>query len=508
MFFTTRRLLLCFAWLCGAWVAFCSETVPTRTLLILHTNDIHDRVRTGEDGVGGIPFIAGAVHQIRQARGPVLVLDAGDVTEKGDLIAARTKGVITFEAMRFVGYDGVTLGNHDLQEKPRSLLDKYESALGQRILCANLLGKDGVPVFEPSRLIKIGDVQVGIVGLTLAAREGGKPNGVLNLQQSGAELHRQAKRLRQDGADLVVALCHEGSADCAKLAVLAPEVAVFVSGHTHEAIQSPIVVPATHALVVQAGSYARWLGWLEVEIAPGGRVVNHRGKLLPLRHGEFAAARSVTDFVQERENQLSPEASRPLMSNSSPIEAGEVGRLAAEALRRAAEVDVAFCTPSQVVRDRLAPGMLDYNSVYKSVGLLGHNLIEVELSGAEIAGYFSAMQTIQKEMPAWAGFRVSRADPAGLLLPEISAGRRYRVALPRREWEQRVLRLARAKRDDPADALGKMAQRPPLKLKKLDLLLPEVLFEFLRRETASRSAQSLLTELTQRQESPSRMTAN
>lgn len=123
------------------------------------------------------------------------------------------------------------------------------------------------------------------------------------------------------------------------------------------------------------------------------------------------------------------------------------------------------------MRDGLSAGMLDYNSVYKSVGLLGRNVIEVEMSGAEIAGYFSAMQTLQNEMPEWAGFRVRRVEgvPKPQLVPEISASRRYRVALPLREWEQRVMRLARAKRDVPGDALGAMARTPPLRLTKLGL---------------------------------------
>lgn len=185
-----KALWLCCC-ICGVLLAVGADRSPTRRLLILHTNDIHDHVRAGENGIGGLAFIAGAVRQIRQERGGVLVLDAGDATEKGDLVAARTDGMITFEAMRFVGYDGVTLGNHDLVGNPRELLAKYESALGQRFLCANLLGSDGLAVFESSRLIEVNGIRVGVVGLTLAAREGGKQLGVLDLKRSGAELRGQ-----------------------------------------------------------------------------------------------------------------------------------------------------------------------------------------------------------------------------------------------------------------------------------------------------------------------------
>jgi 2',3'-cyclic-nucleotide 2'-phosphodiesterase (5'-nucleotidase family) len=62
-----------------------------KTLLILHTNDMHDHVRPDYDGIGGIPFISGFVSEVRSQRNDVIVLDAGDVAEKGDLVARKTE---------------------------------------------------------------------------------------------------------------------------------------------------------------------------------------------------------------------------------------------------------------------------------------------------------------------------------------------------------------------------------------------------------------------------------
>jgi 5'-nucleotidase len=78
-----------------------------------------------------LPYVAGYVRQVRAEEAAVLLVDAGDVTEKGDLVASRTEGVMTYEAMRRIGYDGVAVGNHDFDEVPPERIQRFESALGQ-----------------------------------------------------------------------------------------------------------------------------------------------------------------------------------------------------------------------------------------------------------------------------------------------------------------------------------------------------------------------------------------
>ena len=84
------------------------------TLLILHTNDLHDHIRPGYEGIGGMPYVAGYIKQVRRERRDVLLLDAGDVSEKGDMVADKTDSAIMYEAMGRIGYDAIAPGNHDL----------------------------------------------------------------------------------------------------------------------------------------------------------------------------------------------------------------------------------------------------------------------------------------------------------------------------------------------------------------------------------------------------------
>jgi 2',3'-cyclic-nucleotide 2'-phosphodiesterase (5'-nucleotidase family) len=423
-------------------------------LLILHTNDLHDHVRAGPNGWGGLPYVSGYIRHVLAERPDVLVLDAGDVAEKGDLVAFRTHSVMTYEALRRIGYHGVTIGNHEHDEAGYDGLRRYEEALGQRLLCLNLLNEDGSTTFEPSRLVTVNGVKVGLVGL-IVPRKG---NG-LDFAESGAALARESERLRQQGATLIVAVCHERSSNCAAWSRAAPLVNVFVSGHSHEVLTEPVVVPETGALIVQAGSYARWVGRLELEIDPATQtVVRHEGSLVPMRHDQVPVDAEMLVWVQEQERLLAPEAAEFVIDSPAEIDGFAVARLAAAGLRRAAEADVAFCHPYQIIRNVLPAGAVDVNALFKTGGQRGYVNLLVELTGAEIEAYVNALQLIQREPPEWSGFRVTReTTPEGAVVyrSDLDLTRRYRVIMPSLEWETRFLRLAdKARERDPQHPLA------------------------------------------------------
>ena len=421
----------------------------TARLLILHTNDLHDHVRAGDHGVGGLPYVSGYIKQVRAERSDVLVLDAGDLAEKGDLVAFRTHSGMTYEALRRIGYDAVTIGNHEHDEDGYDRLGRYEKALGRPLLCLNLLKDDGTPAFEPSRIVAINGVKVGLTGLIIPRKE-----RCLDFAASGRALAREAARLREAGVDVVIAVCHEGTDRCVEWSRAAPGVQVFVGGHTHETLPAPVVVPETGALIVQAGSYARWVGRLELEVdLAARRIVRHEGRLVPMRHDGIPVDAEMLAWVREREQALAPEAAEFLFENPAELDGFAVARLAAEALRLAAGAEAGFCHPYQVIRDILPAGPIDVNALFKTGGQRGYENVLVELTGTQIEAYMNALQHIQHEPPEWAGFRATweaAADGGGRYRSNLDPQRRYRVVMPRIEWETRYLRLAdKAREQDP-----------------------------------------------------------
>lgn len=412
----------------------------TGRLLILHTNDIHDHVRPGYIGIGGLPYVSGFVRQVRAVRDDVLLLDAGDVLEKGDLLAYRTHGAVTFEAMGQIGYDAVTIGNHDL-DFGINHLQQLQTHLDHPLLLLNLVDRYGEPYFAPSRIIEVNGVKVGIIGM-LAPRK--KHLGGLDDAASGRALAAEARRLGQE-VHVVVALAHQGSKPLLEWARMAPDVDVFVAGHHHETLLQPLVSEASGAIIVSAGSDAHWVGHLELEIDLERKVVlSHSGGLNLMRHDRIPVDADMLAWLDAYEADVAPEANDFVIDNDMPLDWFAVARLAADAVRRHAEADVALYHPAQIVRNGLPAGEVDYNALFRLSAERVDPLLRLRMTGAEITEYMTALARSDWGQTQWSGFRVSvRETEDGRVLydNDLDPEQHYEVVIPEREWQRYMLEV-------------------------------------------------------------------
>ena len=419
----------------------------TDTVLILHTNDIHDHLRPDYDGSGGMPFVSGYIKRERALRDDVLVLDAGDVAEKGDLVAFKTKSELVYEALGRIGYHAGAPGNHD-HDFGIPQLRRFESlASGMQMLCINLIEEDGSPAFPPSTVFEVGGVKVGVIGMIVPRDE-----GCLNAEESATAMAREAERLDEE-VSLVVAVCHLGVMDCSRISRVAPAIDVFVSGHSHEVIHEAVIVEETGALIVQAGSYAEYVGRLEIGIdLETEEVVWHDSGLVPMRHDTVPCDVAMLEWIRLQEQALAPEATRIVAWTDTPNNRVEVGRLAAAALRTRAETDIGFCHAGQVIRSTLPRGILDVNAIFRTGGERGYHIVEATMTGNEIEFYLNGLQRSNWEQTQWSGFKaglVSSSEGAMVLQTDLEADRSYRVALPELEWRTRFQRLYQKVRSAP-----------------------------------------------------------
>jgi len=328
-----------------------TETVPRGLLKIMATADLHGQVTSYNSELGreepdrGLSRLASLIGAERAAtESDTVLLDAGDTlySYETDFFYDYNDKLVQpiYQAMALLDYDAITLGNHELDYPWEYILGQLQgSGLYEKTVVSNLLYDDtGETAFAPSIVIdkqvvmpdgNVVPVTVGVVGATRESISSKRQrySGFLCGVDVYDSVSAEAKRLKESGVDVVVALIHGGigliSSDAtvspgAKLAKLA-DIDAVVTSHTHE--QFPVTgddyakfsyVDGTNGLiygkpVVAVGSHAENLGVMEFAVTYGedGRVVvNGTGtRLVPVTE-EIEEAEEVTTVFDRFERYI------------------------------------------------------------------------------------------------------------------------------------------------------------------------------------------------------------
>ncbi len=371
------------------------EVAATR-LVVLHTNDTHGKI-WGEHGVGDASRRAGLVAAARaeaaEAGGVVLLLDAGDV-RTGSYCSDRHQALPDFEVMGAMGYDAMTLGNHELDVPLETTLEQ-RSAMGFPLLGANLVAPDrDEPILEPFVVIERGGLRLAVLGLVTPETRTGSTFGSLAAARFAdpvATARRLVPELRAR-ADVVIALSHNGLDEDRALARAVPGIDVVVGGHSHSVVEAP--VRAGGAIIVQAGSDGRFLGRLDLEVGPGGvRLLG--GRLVPVTP-DLPSDPAVAEILRRRD---CPEAREVVGRAAERIGRGPVagpgtssplGNLVGRAIREVSGAELSL-TNRGGLRADLAEGevtlgeihaVLPFTNTLVVLGATGEDLVALARSAA------------------------------------------------------------------------------------------------------------------------------
>jgi len=278
---------------------------PVYEVMILHTNDLHDHLMgwgpnadytpatTGDDStVGGFARLAALIKTERTAAGktPVLLLDAGDFMMGSLFTWLTTSEAPALSFFQQVGYDAVTIGNHEYDWGPRGLAQSINTAISKSKFSVPLVASNITfsstsavdddleklvtnKVIRP-KLVKTlqNGLKVGFFGLLGSSAAGVTyDSDPLVFEDIKKVSIKMVKELREtDKVDLVVAISHSGinsagtSGDDVSLAQAVSGIDVIISGHTHVKLSQPKKINDT--LIVQAGEYGQYLGKLELTV--------------------------------------------------------------------------------------------------------------------------------------------------------------------------------------------------------------------------------------------------
>jgi 2',3'-cyclic-nucleotide 2'-phosphodiesterase/3'-nucleotidase len=147
------------------------------SVTILHTTDLHGHVHpqrdfSDEPAAHGLARLATLVRAERAGDPEALLLDGGDCIQGSPLeLVAHTRFPDqpdpTIQVMNLLGYDAMTVGNHEFDFGLEILAAAGEAA-DFPFLSANTLF-DGKPLFEPYTVFEVRGVRIGVLGLTTPA---------------------------------------------------------------------------------------------------------------------------------------------------------------------------------------------------------------------------------------------------------------------------------------------------------------------------------------------------
>jgi 2',3'-cyclic-nucleotide 2'-phosphodiesterase (5'-nucleotidase family) len=365
----------------------------TATLLILHSNDIHDILKAPDgDAPGGIATLSAYVHDMKAKRPDVLMLDAGDLLQKGDLMSVVSKGEVAYRSLGMIGCDLTVPGNHDFAYGVAAFRKNLELA-GISAVCAGMDYTDtGESVFPPYKMFTFGKLRVGVIGATAPVgnpNENGRAIRKLPGPELGQRVHQIALELKPR-VDLLICLLHNGTGAALGLSKAAPEIPIFVCGHSNEVTQAPIVSPSG-ALITEVGRAGQWLGSLDLTFdLDEHRIGKWTFQMVEMDRDAIEPDAALERQLSEWERQWCPDAVEVLATAPQGLKGpqggqlGEPGAWIGQAVLDATGADVALFH-REFIRRGLPAGEVTADDLYKLVQpRYAKTLVRFSLSGAQL----------------------------------------------------------------------------------------------------------------------------
>jgi 5'-nucleotidase len=276
------------------------------TIQILGINDFHGRILpdSTNGGAGGASLVT-AVDTLRGEYPNTVFAAAGDLIGASTFESFIAQDKPTIDVLNEAGLDVSSVGNHEFDKGYNDLVDRvmapydattnpYGGASWQYLGANVRLSGSNAPALPETWTENFGDITVGFVGVVTDETPSlVSPDGVagLNFEKEYVATNRSAAELKAAGADIVIALIHEGAPTTAYADAVDPsndfgqfvtnlsdDVDAVISGHTHIAYNHLVPVPGwsgravTERPVVSAGQYGANLDQLLFTVNASGEV--------------------------------------------------------------------------------------------------------------------------------------------------------------------------------------------------------------------------------------------
>jgi len=268
--------LVGFGALANSPVKVLAQTEPKK-LTILHTNDWHSRIEPFPaidkklGGKGGAAARAAYINKVRDEKGEILLLDAGDIFQ-GTPYFNFFGGELEYKLMSQMGYDCVTLGNHDFDAGIEGLLKQMPHASFDMVNANYDFSKSALNgKVKPYKIYRKQGLKIGVFGLgiELDGLVPAKLYGNIIYNDPIAAANKMAETLKKHHkCDLVICLSHLGykynsTKVCDEiLATKTAHIDLIIGGHTHTFLPEPV----WYTNVINKKVCVNQVGWAGLQV--------------------------------------------------------------------------------------------------------------------------------------------------------------------------------------------------------------------------------------------------
>lgn len=437
-----------------------------RNVTLLHTNDIESVYEPVDafwnpdiNRIGGIPYLATLIKQTRANEDTSFLFDAGDIFTGS--LAKKTQGKLSFDLYSAMGYDAITLGNHEFEYGWETLKENMPRA-AYPVLNANIkFEQNDAPFAQPYTIVERDGIRVGVIGVM----------GIDAFYNTMWKGHRQGltiddpikttqfwvDKIRND-VDMVVVLTHQnktapmqtdkeadpevqrGFDEDYEMAGKLKGVDVIFGGHSDHGLWKPVVHPKTGTVIGLTFGQGKYLGYTKFAVDTDKHDVKLlEGKLIPVESYKLERDEKTSQLIGSAREQF-PELSQQLATIDKTAyrryyRESNIGNLVADMMREKADADIGMMS-SGSIRVDLNKGPVTMENVMDLFPFTD-KLALVELSGKHVKELLEYSYTLPYGLAQFSGIeaKYDSTKPEGQRLlslningQPVKAEQKYKVA--------------------------------------------------------------------------------
>lgn len=416
-------------------------------LTLLQINDVYTTL-PNKKGTGGLARVATLKKQIATGGRTVELILAGDFLSPS-VASSVYKGRQMIDTFSAAGVDIGILGNHEFDFGPDVLRQRLSEAKFTWLVSNVFDEATGRPLGGyPTQLLKeYGGVKVGYLGLCLDGDTISPDRRIgLRLEDPLATGEKLVASLKEQGAQIIVAITHLDYADDRLLAKRCPDIDVILGGHEHDASTTWV----GRTLISKADSDAVTAARIDFFPGEAGERPEIQFELIPI-NGELADDPATALVARDYEDRLGMALEAevgstrvPLDGVSSTLRSREtnLGNFVADAMRDDTGAPIAIVNSGSIRVNQIMPAgplrMKDLVAIHP----FGGTVCVIEATGSLILEMlnngFSELGEDDGRFPQVSGIRllVDPAAPIGNRVGEVRFGeepldpsRTYQVAV-------------------------------------------------------------------------------